>query len=346
MIKQETLFDEPITIGMNDIKYGRINTDIIEDEIVIETMFKYFRERGFPYYEKQIPQLTIKELTNSKLDVKNNVIEQDMIGCGCANYYFPHMWEVRCNNHLSSMDIFNDDDKFKTVLKKVWRWCIKHENSKVSMNRIRQGLKIYGGAYAVSNFRPSVAKYIYETYGGDKVWDMCAGWGGRLLGALSSRNIKEYYGTDASTKTYLGLMEMKKEFNFIDKKIVLECTTCEDYVPEYKLDLCFTSPPYYDTEKYADEPTQSYNRYKTYERWLNDFLYMTIDNCHMALKDTGILALNIANTTNYKTIESDTKEIFKDVGFKLIKTYKMVLSSIAGKGIKYEPIFICKKQGE
>ena len=71
------------------------------------------------------------------------------------------------------------------------------------MNRIRQSLKIYNGISSVSNFRPTAAKYIYDTYGGDGVtWDMSCGWGGRLLGALSSNSIKKYIGTEPSSKTF------------------------------------------------------------------------------------------------------------------------------------------------
>jgi len=342
---QSRLDNEPITIKMQDIVNGRVDPKMVSERTIVQTMYDYFRENGFPFYQKQSPQIVLRELTNFKVDrlVEGDIINQSMDGLGCINYYFPHMWYVRCNDHLSPMDVFNNDEKLKIVLNKVWKWCIKHENHKVSFNRIRQGLKIYGGAYAVSNFRPTVAKYIYEKYGGKKVWDMCAGWGGRLLGALSSKNVKYYYGTEPSTKTYLGLIDIKKDFNFVDKKVIIECSTSEDYIPDYNLDLCFTSPPYFNTEKYSDEPTQSYIKYPTYDIWKNDFLYMLIDNCYMALKEDGILIINIANTPKQKTIETDVKNIFKNVGFKLIKTYKMVLSSVAGKGIKYEPIFVCEK---
>jgi 16S rRNA G966 N2-methylase RsmD len=345
---QQRLTDEKTNFNMKDVMTGKINIELISDDEVIDVMFNYLRKNGFPYYEKHNPQKTMRELTifkSNKILEKNNILDQTMHGCGCAAYYFPHMWSVRCNNHLSPMDVFNDDDKLKIVLKKVWHWCIKHENKTVSMNRIRQGLKIYGGAYGVSNFKPTVAKYIYDIYGGDKVWDMCAGWGGRLLGALSSKKIKIYHATEPSTKTYGGLTDMAYDFGFVGKNVIVEKLSCEDYIPGYNFDLCFTSPPYFDTEKYSNEMTQSYIKYPDYKTWLNDFLYMTIDNCHMALKDDGILALNIANTPQYTTIVKDTKDIFDAIGFKIIKEYKMVLSSIAGKGIKLEPIFICKKQG-
>ena len=64
-----------------------------------------------------------------------------------------------------------------------------------------------------------------------------------------------------------------------------------------KVDLVFTSPPYYYTEKYAEgsnyENKQSWKRYNTYEQWKNNFLFKTFDNFNSVLEKDGILALNI-----------------------------------------------------
>ena len=54
----------------------------------------------------------------------------------------------------------------------------------------------------------------------------------------------------------------------------------EEFKPrENTVDLCFTSPPYFDTEKYADEPTQSYIKYPSEKEWIDGFLTQTIQNC-------------------------------------------------------------------
>ena len=44
---------------------------------------------------------------------------------------------------------------------------------------------------------------------------MSCGWGGRLLGALSSSNVKKYIGTEPSTETFKGLKQIQKDFNYI-----------------------------------------------------------------------------------------------------------------------------------
>ena len=54
----------------------------------------------------------------------------------------------------------------------------------------------------------------------------------------------------------------------------------------------------------------------------------------------------LASSTSGKNIENATIKISKDLGFKYEKTLKLTLSSIAGKGYKYEPIFVFKKYGD
>ena len=116
------------------------------------------------------------------------------------------------------METFLNDEKFKAVIKKCWRWCsttYKGENEGTKNvfheNRLRQSLKIYTGTQAVSNFRPTAAKLIYEKFGGDTIWDMSCGWGGRLIGFLSSSR-KKYIGTEPSSLTFEGLKRIKKVF--------------------------------------------------------------------------------------------------------------------------------------
>ena len=197
----------------------------------------------------------------------------------------------------------------------------------------------------VSNFRPTAAKYIYETYGGDGVvWDMCAGWGGRLLGALSSNRVKKYIGTEPSTKTFEGLNKIKEEFSYLGKEVELHCLGSEVFKPTEQVDLCFTSPPYFDTEKYADEPTQSYIKFPTGDKWMNEFIRKTMENCYYGLKKNCYMLINIANTPKHKFIEDGTIRVAEEIGFIHENTLQLTLSSIMGSGYKYEPIFVFKKE--
>jgi DNA modification methylase len=109
------------------------------------------------------------------------------------------------------------------------------------------------------------------------------------------------------------------------------------------LDLCFTSPPYFDTEKYSNDKEQSYIKYNTKDKWLIGFYKKTMQNCFNGLKNNGYMIINIADTPKLKWIEKQTLILAKELGFELIDTLKLELSSISGKGAKYEPIFVFRK---
>ena len=336
-----------------ELEYQKIceNINLITDvPAALETIFQYHRKHGFPHYKVNDQQKVDDMKTLSEFDettlFKDGYIDQSMHCLALAWNYFPHWVEVRCgNSKLRPIDYWNSDEKLKEIIRKTWNYHLKHSDGKFTLNRLRQNFKIYGGNQTVSNFRPSAAKYIYNRYGkGGTIWDMSSGWGGRLIGFLTS-NCHTYIGTDPSTKTYEGLTQLQKDLNFYGKNVILHKLGSEVFVPDQNsLDLCFTSPPYFDTERYSDEETQSYKKYPDDYLWTNCFMRYTIRNCYMGLKDDGKMILNIANTPKHKNIESETIKVAQDEGFELVETLKLALSSVAGKGIKFEPIFVFSKK--
>lgn len=326
---------------------------------IIEKVFKYYREHGFPYFkltndEKRKEFKSVANFTTLINLHKPDIIKQTMHGLALAWSYFPHSWSIRCNNSISCMEIFNDDELFKKAIKKILL-----RSSRVSINEVRKVLKYV--TQGVSNFRPTVAKYMYNEYGGDGVvWDMSTGYGGRLLGAITSDKIKHYIGTDPAIKSYNGIFEFKKDYeNFVFfeqtskffkefnkiKKIELHCIGSEDFLPEKEtLDLCFTSPPYFNCEKYSNEKTQSFIKFPETSLWMKDFIGQTLENCYYGLKSKGILIINVADVKSYPTLCDDFLKTSKFHGFNLIKTLRMTLSNIQGGNEKYEPIFILEKK--
>ena len=342
-----------------ELEFHRVTHNIksIDIEYGIEVIFNYYRRFGFPHYTIRDDEKYdhIKKL--KKFDVgtilKDNKIVQTMHCLRLAWTYFPHFWEVRCGSAKKSpMEIFLNDDTLKSTIRKTWNFELKHykgeegrEKNKFHENRFRQAIKIYSGTQSVSNFRPTAAKLIYEKFGGETIWDMSCGWGGRLLGFLSASNTKHYIGTEPSSKTYDGLLKMRKDFSYLGKRVDIYKLGSEEYKPKKEsIDLCFTSPPYFDTEKYSDEGTQSFKKFPTEDGWVNGFLKKTIENCYYGLKKDSYMLINIANTPKYKFIEDETVRISKELGFTQEDTVQLTLSSVMGAGYKYEPIFVFKKE--
>lgn len=316
-------------------------------EDLIDGYVKLWRKRGYPNYNKSDYNMA-KEFAellafDEKTIFKNGIIKQTMHSCGLLWTYFPHWIDVKYGEQKTIRELWDDDDKLRELVKKTFEYEQKHGAGYITVNRLRQNSKVYLSKQSVSNFRPSAAKFIYNRYGNEgHVWDMSCGWGGRLLGFLAS-NCKSYTGTEPASNTFQGLLSLNLEFNK-GKDVNLIQGGSECYEPKSQsLDLCFTSPPYFDTERYSDEDSQSYMKYPTKESWLIGFHKKTIENCYRGLKGGGKMLINIANTPKHDWLESETVSISKSVGFDFTHTIRLELSSISGSGAKYEPIFIFTK---
>ena len=308
-------------------------------------VFAYYREQGFPYFptDRAFRQAELdKFLTFPYMTLlEGKDISQSMHGLSFCWSYMPHAYSVRCNNMRTPIETYLDDDLFKKVIHKRIMM-----GDTVTPNGIRKMLKIFTGTQCVSNFRPTAAAVVYNLFGkGKTVWDMSCGYGGRMLGAMRA-NVKTYIGTEPCKETFDGLNAMLDDFPQFGKTTEYELHKMgsECFRPESgSLDLCFTSPPYFDTEKYSDDDSQSYVKYKSKSEWMNGFMKDTLENCKNGLKDDGILAVNIANVKSYPSIEDDMVCVAKSVGFELncVMRYSLSLLSHDRSGkYKYEPIYI------
>lgn len=125
------------------------------------------------------------------------------------------------------------------------------------------------------------------------------GFGGRLLGALSSKNNYRYVGTDPNTETMYNLHRLAEYIEMVtgrDDSYELHCCGSEDFKgPANSVDFAFSSPPYFDLEVYSDEPTQCFNKFPVLEDWLEGYVRETIKNIHHMLKPGCCYAVNIAD---------------------------------------------------
>ena len=309
-------------------------------------LFNFYKQHGFPYFDMTDEQCSrvVDNLLNFDSDriiLDEDYLKQVMNGLNLVNFFMPHIFEVKCRNFKSPMECFQDDEMLKKAIKK--RLSMGDNMSHAGM---RKALSWTHGTHRVSNFRPTIAKYIYDNYSGDgRVLDFSSGFGGRLFGAFVSQKVKTYVGTDPSTKTYEGLIKLKDYLQTkIEKEVILHNQPFEDLeLEDNSFDLAFSSPPYFNTEEYSYEDTQSFMKYDTKEKWRDGFLKPLVSNSYRYLKTDGYFIINIANVNSYKNLEEDLLEIAKEKGFNLVKTYKMNLSKLMSKGYKYEPIYVFRK---
>ena len=311
----------------------------------IEYLFEYCRKVGFPYYRKD--DYDLKEEFNklTKFNcydlMQGKKIGQTMHGLGLLWCYFPHSFDVKCNNLLSPLEVFNNDDTLMRAIAKV-----KKHAPNFSESSLRKRLRTFSGAQGVSNFRPSSAQCIYDHYAGEGiVWDMSGGYGGRMFGAVTSKSVRSYTCTEPCALTAKGLNEFKDDVAHLhNKEVNVVQSGSEDYLPEKgSLDLCFTSPPYFDCEKYSDEDTQSWKKFPNRDEWMDGFFKKTMENCVHGLKDNGVLIINIANVKSYGNICDHINDVITGLGMTHHDTLQYALSSINAGGFKYEPTYVYTK---
>ena len=135
------------------------------------------------------------------------------------------------------------------------------------------------GTYIATQFKPVVAKAIYDITNAKTVLDTSCGWGDRLAGFFAS-DAEEYYGCDPNPNTYQRYQEQISSYNKLlskPKKVQIWRCGAED-LPYHKLpkiDVAFTSPPYFSTEEYnkggEHQEDQSWHKFNEYDKWRDDF---------------------------------------------------------------------------
>ena len=214
----------------------------------------------------------------------------------CAHERAPSTFEVWNSKEMKGM---------RGMFLYLWRE-FKDSKSDIDEHKYRSMFRLAG--YVATQFKPIVAKCIYDYYKAKRVIDISCGWGDRLAGFYCSR-AEEFLGCDPNGASYELYKEQCKayeeildtplfpvEFKFTDHGDWFECVgnkrvrifnrPAEDIdwksVADEKHDLMFTSPPYFGIEKYAegqgDEDKQSWKRYDEYETWRDNFFYPVMDS--------------------------------------------------------------------
>ena len=155
---------------------------------------------------------------------------------------------------------------------------------------------------------------------GGTVFDPSMGFGGRLIGFIAS-HCSTYVGTDPAKLQYEGNSKLVADLMPKKKKAILVMSPVEDWNEKPwtgKVDLVFTSPPYFCKEKYSEEPTQSWKRYTEFDGWLEGFMRPMIKKARNVLKPKGILGINVQDVKMKQQVfplVKETVRIIEEEGF-------------------------------
>jgi len=347
-------------------------------------------------------------LAKVKEDTLDNygTINEQYIGFG--NLYLTAEQVQECKDkgwlshtQLSNIKTIESSTTLKDGTVKKFFYLIRWYDKTIGIfPKILQVFRLSCGQPAV-NFPALTAKWLYEHYTSHieqqeplHIYDSSSGWGGRILGAMSSRKKTHYIGTDPNPDNFipeLGISRYEYVADFYNKNCVddysetfgkffdvqKQSNTYElfqdgseliQHNPKFqkykgKLDLAFTSPPYFNREQYSQDENQSFKAYGEYEDWRQNFLRPTLTTIYEYLKNNRYILWNIADIKigkdTYYALEQDSIDILTELGCEYKGRLKMLMTRMVGldpsktgiknavkhdgKAYKFEPIFVFYK---
>ena len=217
----------------------------------------------------------------------------------CSDYFMNHL-RLRCGSYgfKAPAQVWEEG-----TAKEIWSsigglWRGVNTTEDLSPKSVMEVLRL--GTYIATQFKPIVAKVIYNMTDAKTVLDTSMGWGDRLAGFFAS-NATHYIGCDPNPNTFKVYSEMIREYSKMSPGKTTQIYRCgaEDLPWETieNVDCAFTSPPYFATERYNEggeyEKDQSWSKFAEYERWRDEFYLPVALNSFNALSEKGFLMTNI-----------------------------------------------------
>jgi hypothetical protein len=229
--------------------------------------------------------------------------------------YFNNRLRMSCGSYgyRSPVDRWNEGDNIWGVLGPIWRGV--NDSWELTPKQYMMAFRL--GTYIATQFKPIVAKTIYEMTNAKRVLDTSMGWGDRLAGFFGS-NAKTYFGCDPNPSTFenykLQAIEYSKlvgnTYKIIEHKdywaMLGDVKTCHFYrcgaenLPWddiQDIDCAFTSPPYFSTERYNEggehSEDQSWSKFNEYAAWRDEFYLPVSVKSFECLSKGGHLMVNI-----------------------------------------------------
>jgi len=326
-----------------------------EQKRVVDRAFHYWRANGFPHYRLSNHEIKQEFVTLRNKDWKGvfsgRNLRSSNTGLRIANAFQPTMWKVRVDRYRTPLEVFLDDRLLRKAIERAL--TIWPDRFGANASCLRRILKTFPNTASVSNYRPLVAKAIMGKYSREgTVVDFSAGYGGRLLGALALH--RTYIGIEPNLSQTIGLRRMTaslQRLQFVLPKVEILNGVAENELLKLSTksaELVFSSPPFFNWERYSKSGNQSFRRFPAYADWLTCFLKPVIAESYRILETHGKFVVNVTNG-NRLPPPTDVRSAAEKVGFKLLTIHHMVFPKIPylhprdGNPAKSELLLVFKK---
>lgn len=152
-------------------------------------------------------------------------------------------------------------------------------------------LSDFAGLYCglVASFRPMTAKWLVTRFGATRVLDPCAGWGGRMLGAMAAD--VHYIGIDSNVDLHAGydrLLRLVSPHSYSEVHMIFRPAETIDFASLPSYDCIITSPPSVEStgrEWYPHSPV--------YRDTATEFIVPVLGRAFRGLKKNGWMCLSV-----------------------------------------------------
>ena len=233
--------------------------------------------------DKQLSQIQMmKEILKlDKYSKRPTNLKGSFVGNNILYHFqFEQLCRTNRNHKVSFYDMMNDTE----MREKLWNQMIQYNpNGKHSPARLYEMYRFLHGAIVL--FKPSVAINLYTRYRATAVLDPCAGWGGRMLGAIALGI--PYTGIDTNTDLKPGYDALMAQIPSHSTMIYGSAMDQDFSTIDY--DFVLTSPPYCNLELYAHMPL-----WEGPTEFYEGFLIPLIDRCRKHIRRDGKVCFNIS----------------------------------------------------
>ena len=231
---------------------------------------------------KKLTQLSCKDVygLSSHTRLGNSIVD-----------YFTMVERLHTTGHknISFYQFWEQRKKYKKV--PHIRKRLTFYNTRM-IDELRKFKYIYNLYFSsITIFKPVLAMEIYCRVEAKRILDFTMGWGGRLVGACAL-NLEAYIGIELNAhlqEPYKKMKSFLRQQNTTTKNDLRFQDALKINYDLLDYDTVFTSPPYYDLEKYRGAK----DGLDTKEKWFESFYKPIYEKTWNGLKSRGHYCLNV-----------------------------------------------------
>jgi hypothetical protein len=282
------LFNDNMIKSLCYYEYDRIDMSKQHIENLVNNLKNYKLTFVKGVYFDTVVKIKNKKLIDNKYKGEytialRHINENDWYSYNKITNIFIDRCNIKCKFGFAK-SIYEQSQNFNFVKSIVQKMHLNNAN----INKFMVSKYIYNSSKKCSYFFVNIAYGFYKYFEAKSVLDISSGWGDRLIAACVA-DIK-YYGADpnsCNTVHYNQMIELLGDK--AKQKVVLSGFENLEITETY--DLIFSSPPYFELEKYSNDVDQSHLKYNTEKSWIHDFLYVVIKKAWKYLNNGGHMCL-------------------------------------------------------